>query len=152
MDSSPRARRPSDAPSGFSQPERVSVYQLYRQQMQCLAGLPGQVSEFHQSEFGYEWRCEFDLDDSQSLQLQFSLVDLERQPRPAAVLSLLGPGRDARDRWPLPVEDLNETHELLNDELNRRGASIHALQSAHRFMTALMEVREVLGDADVTWA
>ena len=87
-----------------------------------------------------------DLDESHALQLQFSLVDLEGGERPAAVLYLLGPG----DRLPLPLEELNATHEQLNGELARRGASIDTLERAHEFISALAKVRDTLGDA-VSW-
>ena len=136
------------AVSGFRDPEptRVNVYQLYREQMHCLAGLPGEVSEFQQNRFGYEWRCEFDIDRRLGLLLQFSLVDLERQERPAAVLYLLGPD----DRLALSLEELNATHEQLNGELVRRGARIETLEKAHEFVAALVKVRDMLGDS-LSW-
>ena len=144
----PRGGRPFAAVPGFRDPEpgKVDVYQLYREQMHCLAALPGEISEFQQSRFGYEWRCVHDLDDAHGLQLQFSLIDLERRERPAAVLYLLGPD----DRLPLPLEELNATHEQLNGELARRGASIETLERAHEFISALAKVKDTLDDA-VSW-
>ena len=140
--------RPSAAIPGFHDPgpARIDVYQLYRDQMHCLAGLPGQVSEFQQNQFGYEWRCEFELDATRELQLQFSLVDLQGSRRPAAVLYLV----EAQQRSSLSLEDLNATHEQLNGELARRGASIDILEKAHEFISALAQVRETLGDA-LSW-
>ncbi len=143
-----RGGRPFAAVPGFRDPgpAKVDVYQLYREQMHCLAALPGEISEFQQSRFGYEWRCVQDLDEARGLQLQFSLIDLEGGERPAAVLYLLGP----EDRLPLPLEELNATHEQLNGELARRGASIDTLETAHEFISALAKVRDALGDA-VSW-
>ena len=87
--------------------QRVTVYELFRRHIQSLAGLPGEKSQFDQSDFGYEWRCEFDIgllatgpapaSGAGRLQLQFSLIDLERQVRPAAVLYLLDNGREPGD-------------------------------------------------------
>ena len=130
-----------------SAPARVNVYQLYREQMPCLAALPGQVSEFQQNRFGYEWRCEFELDEARGWRLQFSLIDLQGQQRPAAVLYLL---LDQEERIGLSLEELNATHEQLNGELARRGASIEILEKAHEFISALAQVRETLGDS-LSW-
>jgi hypothetical protein len=143
----PGGSRPTAVP-GFRDPEqaRVDVYQLYREQMPCLAALPGQVSEFQQNQFGYEWRCGFELDATGGWQLQFSLVDLQGRQRPAAVLYLVGP----EERVGLSLEELNATHEQLNGELARRGASIETLERAHEFISALAQVRDALGDA-VSW-
>lgn len=140
--------RPSAVVPGFRDPgaARIDVYQLYRDQMQCLAGLPGQVSEFQQNQFGYEWRCEFELDATGELQLQFSLVDLQDSRRPAAVLYLV----DSQQRTSLFLEDLNAAHEQLNAELAQRGASIDTLEKSHVFISALANVRETLGDA-LSW-
>jgi hypothetical protein len=148
MATSHDSRRLSVVP-GFREPEpaRVNVYQLYREQMPCLAALPGQVSEFQQNQFGYEWRCEFALDEAQGWRLQFSLVDLQGQQKPAAVLYLL---LDQEQRISLSVEELNATHEQLNGELARRGASIEILQKAHEFISALAQVRDTLGDS-LSW-
>ena len=114
--------------------------------MHCLAGLPGEVSEFQQNRFGYEWRCEYELDSSHGFQLQFSLVDLQGQRRPAAVLYLVGQD----ERIGLSLEELNATHEQLNGELTRRGASIETLEKAHEFISALAQVKDTLGDA-LSW-
>jgi hypothetical protein len=51
----------------------------------------------------------------------------------------------------LPLEEITETHEQLNEELSRRGATIEMLENASRFMTSLNQVREALGE-DVNWA
>jgi hypothetical protein len=115
--------------------------------MQCLAELPGQVSEFFQSEFGYEWRCEFDLEDPRALQLHFSLVDMEAQQRPAAVLYLVDSSEAGPQRLPLSLVSLDDTHEQLNGDLNRRGVSVGTLEQAQRFISALVDVRESLGES-----
>ena len=127
-------------------PARANVYQLYREQMHCLAALPGEVSEFQQNEFGYEWRCEMELDVAGGLRLQFSLVDIKGREQPAAVLSLLGP----EERLGLSLEELNATHDQLNGELARRGSSIDALERAHEFISALAQVKDALGDS-LSW-
>ena len=134
--------------------QRVTVYELFRRHIQALAGLPGEKSQFDQSDFGYEWRCEFDIDPgAESLQLQFSLIDLKRQMRPAAVLYLLDNGREPgnQERLLLPLGDLLDTHERLNEELVQRESSINAFENGNHFMAALAEVRKSLGSA-VTWS
>jgi len=143
--------------------QRVTVYGLFRQHIQSLAGLPGEKSQFDQSDFGYEWRCEFDigvpstgsapLSGGADLQLQFSLIDLERQLRPAAVLYLVDNGQEpgSQDRLLLSLGDLLETHEQLNRELVQREVSINAFENGNRFIAALARVRESLGSG-VTWS
>ena len=143
--------------------QRITVYELFRRHIQALAGLPGGKSQFDQSDFGYEWRCEFDIgllatgqaptSGADSLQLQFSLIDLERQMRPAAVLYLLDYGREPGDqeRLLLPLSDLLDTHERLNEQLAQRESSINAFENGNRFMAALAVVRKSLGSA-VTWS
>ncbi len=136
---------------------RISVYDLFKRHIHLLADLPGEVSQFDQSEHGYEWRCEYDLGGSApgqpGVQLHFSLIDLERQPRPAAVLYLVGQARGSGgpERLMLPLEDLAETHEQLNERLSRDGATIAVLENASRFITALTRVREALGE-EVNWS
>ena len=147
MESRSHARRPSDTTPGVRSPERVSVYEIYRQQIHCLAGLPGQVSEFFQNEFGYEWRCQFDLEEPPGLQLQFSLVDMEAQQRPVAVLYLVDLGEAGPHRLSLSMVSLDDTHEQLNVELTRRGVSVGALEQAQQFISALVDVRESLGES-----
>ena len=142
---------------------RITVYELFKRHIQSLAGIPGEASQFDQSEHGYEWRCEYELGVcspdhagkavEKVLQLHFSLIDLERQPIPAAVLYLVELSRESgpQSRLMLPLEELTETHEQLNEELSRRGATIEMLENASRFMTSLNQVREALGE-DVNWA
>lgn len=144
----------------FSQP--TTVYEIFGRHMQALASLPGEVSEFDQSEFGYEWRCEFEIgvytdsssraEAKHSPQLHFSLVDLEQQPNPAAVLYLItGEQEQGRqDRLMLPLEDLSETQEKLNAELARRDATLDMLNNADRFIAALSDLKDLLG-SDVVW-
>ena len=143
--------------------QRITVYELFRRHIQSLAGLPGEKSQFDQSDFGYEWRCEFDIgllatdpapaSGAGRLQLQFSLIDLERQMRPAAVLYLLDNGREPgeQERLLLPLSDLLDTHERLNEQLALRESSINAFENGNRFMAALAVVRNSLGSA-VTWS
>ena len=94
---------------------RTSVYELFRQHAPVLAGLPGEVSQFNETGFGYEWRCEYQLDAQTSagesprdlhLQLHFSLMDLKNRRKPAAVLYLVEQDIDGdiRERHLLPLE------------------------------------------------
>ena len=142
---------------------RVTVYELFKRHIQLLAGIPGEVSQFDQSEHGYEWRCEYEVGvcsppaagsaGESKLQLHFSLIDLERQPLPAAVLYLVEQSltSGAQERLMLPLEELADTHEQLNEELSRREATIEMLENGSRFIAALTQVREALGE-EVNWA
>jgi hypothetical protein len=144
---------------------RVTVYDLFLYCRQFLSGLPGEISQFEQSDFGYEWRCEFEIaacapaiaqtraDHGHSLHLHFSLIDLDRHLRPAAVLYLVEHDQDQGDynRLPLPLNDLTETHEKLNECLIQRETTIEVFDNANRFITALTKVRESLGN-EVAWA
>jgi hypothetical protein len=137
---------------------RITVPELFSRHMEYLARLPGEVSEFGQSQFGYEWRCEFELgaaagpDGLQVLHLQFSLIDLEPQLKPAAVLYLLvqGPERGDKQRWSLPLEDPAETHEQLNQALASRDASLEILANAQRFIDELAGLKDFLA-WQVSW-
>ena len=144
---------------------RVTVYDLFLHCRQLLSGLPGEISQFEQSDFGYEWHCEFEIaactptviqtraDHGHSLHLHFSLVDLDQYLRPAAVLYLVEHDQEQDDynRLSLPLNDLTETHEKLNECLTQREATIEVFDNANRFMGALTKVRESLGN-EVDWA
>ena len=146
---------------------RVTVYDLFLHCRQILSELPGETSQFEQSDFGYEWHCEFEIaacaptvtqtqtraDHGRSLHLHFSLVDLDRNLRPAAALYLVDHDQDQGvcNRLPLPLNDLNETHEKLNECLIQRETTIDVFDNANRFITALTKVRESLGN-EVAWA
>jgi len=146
---------------------RVTVYDLFLHCRQFLSGLPGETSQFEQSDFGYEWHCEFEIaacaptvtqtqtraDHGHSLHLHFSLVDVDQHLRPAAVLYLVEHDQDQDDynRLPLPLNDLNETHEKLNECLIQRETTIEMFDNANRFIAALTKVRESLGN-EVAWA
>jgi hypothetical protein len=132
---------------------------------QVLSGLPGEISQFEQSDFGYEWRCECEIaacastvpqaraNHGRSLHLHFSLIDLDRHLRPAAVLYLVDHDQDRGDynRLPLPLNDLTESHEQLNECLAQREATIEAFDSANSFIAALTKVKGSLG-SEVAWA
>jgi len=143
------ARAPNTSHSEAVQP--VTVYELFRRHIQLLSALPGEKSQFDESDFGYEWRCECSIGDTR--QLQFSLIDLERQQRPAAVLYLLhdDQGQNSGNRQLLPLEDLPDTHEQLNKQLTRSRATIDAFEKVNAFIATLAQVKESLG-SDVTWA
>jgi hypothetical protein len=157
--SSPANRPGSSTPSS---PARITVYELFPRYIQLLAGLPGEVSQFEETGFGYEWRCEYRLGAVQSaggtgngnaeFQLHFSLVDLRGGTRPAAVLYLVeeGPADDSPQRQMLPLEDLTETQEVLNRALAHRGATVGIMEGADRFLRQLGPVRDGLGQ-DVDW-
>ena len=140
---------------------RTSVYELFRQHAPVLAGLPGEVSQFNETGFGYEWRCEYQLDTPTSagesprdlrLQLHFSLMDLKNRRKPAAVLYLVEQDLDGdiRERHLLPLEDLGDAQEAINASLAYRPVSIGMLEKADRFIQELQRVREALGD-QVNW-
>ncbi len=161
--SSPKSPSPAAREGLPEASPRVTVYELFKRHIQSLAGIPGEVSQFDQSEHGYEWRCEYEVGvcppaaggsaAGNKLQLHFSLIDLERQPIPAAVLYLVEQSRPSgsQERLMLPLEELAETHEQLNEELSRRGVTIEVLENASRFIAALNQVRDALGE-DVNWA
>ena len=141
-------------------PARVTLYELFPRHIQLLAALPGEVSQFEETGYGYEWRCQCRLgpvpagDDGATaeLQLHFSLVDLPAGTRPAAVLYLVEgqPGADGPRRRLLPLQDLADTQELINGELARRGATVGIMEEADRFIRQLARVRDGLGE-DVDW-
>jgi hypothetical protein len=144
--------------------ERVTVYDLFRRHARVLAGLPGEVSQFEEMGFGYEWRCECSLgtqsadpadppgSSPRELWLHFSVIDMRGRLKPAAVLYLVEEreGLPAGERELLPLNDLSETHELLNRHLSGRQASIGALERADEFITELAAVREAIGQ-EVDW-
>jgi hypothetical protein len=142
--------------------DRITVEELFARYMQFFARLPGDVSEFDQSELGYEWRCEFELgmsstainrpDAALSLQLHFSVVDLDRFSSPAAVLYLVacGPRREDKNRLPLSLQDLEDTQEQLNQELLRRDATLETFADADRFILALTSLKNAIADR-VAW-
>jgi hypothetical protein len=167
MASFPHLKYPSDAGQDIraESQERVTVHELFLRHRQFLSGLPGEISQFDQSDFGYEWRCEFDIsacspavtqtqaDIGRSRQLHFSLIDLDRRSKPAAVLYLVERGQEqgSQDRLLLPLKDLAETHEQLNECLAQREATIEAFDNANLFIAALTKVRGSLGN-EVAWA
>ena len=160
----PYPKYPSTAVQGFraESPGRFTVHGLFLRHRHLLAGLPGETSQFDQSDFGYEWRCEFEIgacppavaqaDMGHSLQLHFSLMDIDRQSKPIAVLYLVehGQEQDHHHRLLLPLEDLTETHEQLNQHLAQKEASIEVFENANRFIAALTKVRESL-DNELVW-
>ena len=131
---------------------QITVDTLFRRHRQFLSSLPGEISQFDQSDFGYEWRCECDIGNA--FQLHFSLIDLERQNRPAAVLYLVRTGQEqgTQDRLLVPLEDLSETQEQLNGQLAHSDtATIEVLEKVNHFILELAKVKKSLGN-EVTWA
>jgi hypothetical protein len=155
---------PHKAP--YSRPtslQRVTVYELFQNYLPLLSELPGERSQFNQTEIGYEWGCELALGVAPAavgrvgteiqLYLHFSLVDLPGQWHPAAVLYLLEHRQEPVDheRILLPLEDLSETHDQLNEQLARREVNIEVFEKANDFILALTRLKESLS-GEVTWA
>ena len=136
---------------------RATVFEIFRDHRQLMSVLPGEVSQFEQTDVGYEWRCELALGTAAStsnvLELHFSLVDLAGLPRPAAALYLVEYGvEDGKDdHLALTLEDLEQTHGQLNEQLGSKGARIEALERAGRFVDEVVKLRDSLGHL-VTWA
>jgi hypothetical protein len=132
--------------------DQITVDTLFRRHRQFLSSLPGEISQFYQSDFGYEWRCECAIENA--FQLHFSLIDLERQDRPAAVLYLVKTGQeqDTQHRTLVPLEDLSESQEQLNEQLAHSDtATIGVLEKVNHFILELAKVKQSLGN-EVTWA
>lgn len=142
---------------------RITVDQLLLHHRELLSSLPGEVSHFDQNRFGYEWRCQFQLgagtpvsDKSQPgnqrpLELHFSLMDLDRHPKPAAALCLVEYGTQATPhRLFLSLVNLADTQDQLNEHLLQRNASVSMYENANRFIDALMEFRELV-ENQIVW-
>ena len=138
----------------------TTVEALFQRHIGAFSTLPGQVSEFRLSEVGYEWRCEYDIGGSAATVspgkgaslLLFSLMDLPDHRLPTAALYLLArvtTGVDT-ERYTIPLESLEETHEALNEHLLGYNATIEMLVNADRFIAALVIMRERLG-GQVVW-
>ena len=148
--------QPASSPGPGKPPRRITLFELFQQHRPVLSGLPGGTSQFDQTEIGFEWHCEFDLGTGpggeSSLQIHFHLLDLDLLPKPAAVLYLVAApeGEEKKNRVPLPLENLTETHEQLNDRLAENGASIEMFERAGNFIAALTNVRAML-PVEVAW-
>jgi hypothetical protein len=137
-------------------PQRVTLFDLFQQHVSTLSELPGGVSQFDQTDIGFEWHCEFEIGagsaGTSSLQIHFHLIDLEQLPKPAAVLYLVEANEhgEKRNRLPLPLENLTETHEQLNEHLVDKGASIEMFEKTGNFVAALTNVKALLS-GEVAW-
>ena len=143
-------------------PGRTTLYELFPRHVRVLAGLPGEVSQFEETGIGHEWRCECrigacETEDTPSpgehlLKLHFSLLDMKGHQRPSAVLYLVQESEEqgVRERRLLPLDDLAETHEILNRHLAGKSASIDTLETASQFIAALGVVRDAIG-SEVDW-
>ncbi|MEH6581512.1 MAG: hypothetical protein V7754_06215 [Halioglobus sp.] len=161
----PRRTTPPSVVENFNvySQERLTLLEIFPRHRNYLSALPGETSQFHQSNIGYEWRCEFQItpnraDDSpaarhDSLHLHFSLIDLEGYTRPAAVLSLISQGQLSEEfsRHVLPTEDMEQLPEQLNQLLSNSGAEIQEHERAAHFLAALSKLRESLG-SEVLWS
>lgn len=136
--------------------KRLSLFDLFQQYVPILSGLPGGTSQFDQTDIGFEWHCEFEIDagstEQARLQIHFHLIDLESLPKPAAVLYLVEVCENSKkqNRLQLPLESLTATHEQLNEHLAEKRASIEAFENAGNFILALANVRESL-QSKVAW-
>jgi hypothetical protein len=150
------AIHPIRSPDLKVSPHRVSLFDLFQQYVSTLSELPGGTSQFDQTDIGFEWRCEFEIGagpaGASSLQIHFHLIDLEQLPKPAAVLYLVEAYEhgEKRNRLPLPLETLTETHEKLNEYLAEKGANIEMFERAGNFIAALTNVRALLS-GEVAW-
>jgi len=143
--------------------DRITVDQLLLHYRELLSNLPGEVSHFDQNAFGYEWRCELQLDtntpplgnrqthSNRPLELHFSLMDLDRHTKPAAALCLVEYGSQAtQHRLFIALGNLADTQEQLNEHLLQRNASVAVYENAHRFLAALTEFRGIVQD-QIVW-
>lgn len=146
----------SSLPGPGKSSRRITLLDLFQQHRPVLSSLPGGTSQFDQTEIGFEWHCEFDLGAGRGgegrLQIHFHLLDLDLLPKPAAVLYLVESpgGGEKQNRLPLPLENLTETHEQLNNCLVECGASIAVFEKAGNFIAALTSVRAML-PVEVAW-
>jgi len=145
-------RSPVASPQDVPTPRRITVFELFQHYVRILSALPGERSEFSQTEMGYEWQCQFDIGPG-TLQLHFHLIDLEALPAPAAALFLVEPGAAPGEptRRAFPLEDLEHTHELLNRCLAEREASVEAFRQADLFLTELGLVKLSL-PGEISWS
>ncbi len=152
----PSAIQPSKLPDLEKSRQRVTLFDLFHHYRPILSGLPGSISQFDQTDMGFEWHCEFDLGagwaGEGSLQIHFHLIDLELLPIPAAVLYLVEAGGNGvkQNRLPLPLENLTETHDQLNEHLVEKGAHIEMFEKTGNFIAALTNVRALL-PGEVAW-
>ncbi|MEM8561615.1 MAG: hypothetical protein AAGF57_05235 [Pseudomonadota bacterium] len=139
---------------GVSQ-QRVSLYELFQRYVPVLSDLPGDRSQFDQTDLGCEWHCECDIGADPAaggdLQIHFHLIDLDTLTRPAAVLYLIEhPLEKQQTRLPLPLENLTQTRDQLHDELAQCDAQAISFDKANAFVCALGRVKDRLR-TEVTW-
>lgn len=137
---------------------RLTVCDVFQRHIHCLSALPGEISQFEETGVGYEWRCQMTLQEAivrgsayVDLLLQFSLLDMEGRPRPAAVLFLVEQAAAGQERLYVPLEDRDAVIEKLYELLLPRGGSIEAMTLVQGFVDALISVRNSLG-SEVDWA
>lgn len=149
-------------PAGADPQVRQTVLDLFHRYMQPLSQLPGEVSQFEETGVGYEWRCQLDLGHqasgralqgvSCSVQLHFSLVDLDGRSRPLAVLYLVEQAEAGgwQERILLSLENPQSLHEQLDGDLLPENPDIGSLEKATAFIGALVIVKATLG-GEVDW-
>jgi hypothetical protein len=136
--------------------QRTTVLELFQHYVRILSGLPGERSEFSQTEMGYEWLCQLELGANaagDSLQLSFHLVDLDVLPAPAAVLMLVESGGAGAEsvRQSFSLEDLEQTREQFNRYLADAGATVAAFQQVGLFFEELTVIRGNLPQ-EISWS
>lgn len=135
--------------------QRVGLYELFQRYVPVLSGLPGDRSQFDQTDLGCEWHCECDIGadstEAGNLQIHFHLIDLDKLSRPAAVLYLIENQVDEQQkRLPMPLENLTQTRDQLHEELAHCAAEATSFDKADAFVAALGQVRDRL-QTEVTW-
>jgi hypothetical protein len=152
------------ARDGLAPAEAPRVYELFRSHLRQFACLPGENSHFDQSDHGHEWRCEFELgicrpmpavgdwSQAHSLQLNFCLVDMVGNERPAGVLYLMDclAGRRCSNRLLYSMADLSATLDRINEQIGLWDGTVEMSLRANQFIEALAELKQALG-ARVSW-
>lgn len=157
------APQPDAVPRAGADPQvRQTVLDLFHRYMQPLSQLPGEISQFEETGVGYEWRCQLDVGHvrsgralqgvSCSVQLHFSLVDLDGRSRPLAVLYLVEQAEVGgwQERILLSLEHPQSLHDQLGAGLLPQNPDAQSLDKADAFVGALVVVKAALG-GEVDW-
>lgn len=160
---SPQTGAMAPAHSAVTRPQpRRTVLDLFHRFIQPLSQLPGEVSQFEETGVGYEWRCQLDLgrfDSGHALpgvpctvQLHFSLVDLDSGSRPLAVLYLVEQAQPSgwQERTLISLGNPRLLHERVNASLLPLAPTSTSLEKAAAFIGALVALTAALG-GEVDW-
>lgn len=139
-----------------------TVLDLFHRYIRPLSQLPGEVSQFEETGVGYEWRCQLDLGQFASgqamqgvpcsVQLHFSLVDLDSGSKPLAVLYLVEQAQPSgwQERTLLSLDNPQSLHDRLSASLLPLNPTLASLEKAAAFIGALVVVTAALG-VEVDW-